>query len=291
MIKEGKEGRMDSKFTGNASEGNDTNIKVLMYPRIVSDELQRRSHWSCVSVNQLRRHIELLNDWGFTPITFKDYSLFIKGEKHLPKIPVIITFENGYKNIYRLAFPLLKRFGVNAVVFALGDRTITTDYSNEHLGLPPEELATDEDLIEMQDAGFEIGSHSMTHVDLTGLSDSDGKNEIMSSKKALESILQAKILSFSYPFGSINERIKNVVANAGYEFGCGIDTGPSHFGTDMFDIRRITMTSSTNTMSFAVKMLTRYEHAGWMSSKVVDDIRENLEAISAAGKYSGEVVG
>jgi peptidoglycan/xylan/chitin deacetylase (PgdA/CDA1 family) len=220
--------------------------------------------------------LKLLNSWGFTPITFKDYTLAMNGELPLPKRPVILTFENGYRETYRLAFPLLKEFGMNAVVFALGDRTITTDEWDRYLGLYPEQLVPDDELVEMHEGGFEIGSQSLTHPDLTTLTDQAAWNEVALSKEVLESLIGTTVTSFSYPFGSIDKRTKEMVIDAGYKFGCGTDTRSIHVGINSFAIRRIAITNSTNSLSFALKMLSPGEQADWTNSKEVGIPRNTM---------------
>ena len=272
-------------------------IKVLLYHRIVDDGPAGRIQWSNVSVSLLRRHLELLNSWGFTPITFSDYRMAACGELRLPKRPVILTFALGGRDTYRLAFPLLKEFGVNGVVFAVGDRRIRGNEGNREIGFDGELLAGDDELAEMHGAGFEIGSCSMTHPDLRRLPEQEAWEEIAGSKAALESILQAGVCSFAYPFGAVNGRLKAMVARAGYAFGCGIDSGPPVFGADPFNIRRIAITGTANTLRFAVTMLTPYELSEWARSRPDVAIRAawRSEAVSwrhptAAGEMpsSGE---
>ncbi len=243
------------------------NIKVLLYHRIVKDELLRRVHWSYVSTEQLRRHLELLNTCGFTPVTFKDYLLAAEGRLRLPKKPVILTFENGYLNTYKYAFPILKEFGFNAVVFAIGNRTLKTDDWNMRIGLEPEQLASDDELREMSEAGFEIGSQSLTNVDLTALPMFEVEQEIKGSKETLETVLKTDVVSFSYPFGIADEKTKRLTSDAGYKIACGADSSPSNGGTDPLEIRRLTMTSSTNSLSFAIRILAPSDQTDWMQPK------------------------
>ena len=274
-------------------EYDETSIKVLMYQRIVDNESLRSIHWSYVSVGQLRKHLELLGKWGITPITFVDYQRSLSGEFCLPKRPVILTFENGYRAARRLAFPLIKEYGMNAVIFALGDRAMETDQWDRQMGLQAEQLASDEELIEMHEAGFEVGSHSLSHMDLTRLMDQEATTEISGSKEALESVIRDNVLSFSYPYGAVDGRIREMVMNAGYRFGCGIDTGSPHFGADPLNIRRITITSSTGTLSFGLKLLTSNEKSEWIgagSHQTFQNFRnDDALAIRNATEKEGQV--
>lgn len=245
-----------------------SNIKVLVYHRVVNDELLRRVHWSCVSTQQFRRHLELLDTCGFTPITFRDSLLASSGALRLPKKPVILTFENGYQSTYQHVFPLMKEFGYNGVVFALGNRTLKTDDWNSRLGLPVQQLAQDDELIEMHAAGFEIGSQSLTNADLTKLTSRAATQEIALSKEVLENIIKTNVISFSYPYGAVDQHTKGLVRNAGYHIGCGIEDGTPSFGSDPFHIRRLNMTSSTNSLSFTFRMLTSNEQSEWINPRI-----------------------
>ncbi len=72
-------------------------VKVLLYHRIVDNERMSRDWWSCVHVKRFRRHLELLDRWGFTTVTLNDIRLSQEGELNLPAKPVIITFDDGYR--------------------------------------------------------------------------------------------------------------------------------------------------------------------------------------------------
>src|SRR3989442_11286266 len=140
-----------------------------MYHRIVVKKSLSHDHWTCVHIDDFRRQLGLLDRWRFTPITFQDYRLFLQGELSLPRKPVILTFDDGYLDTYTTAFPLLQEFGVKAVVFVLADRRIRTNFWDRHFNLPHAALMERHHVIEMHEAGWEIGSHSLSHADLTQL--------------------------------------------------------------------------------------------------------------------------
>lgn len=274
---------MENGFGNHGS--NHISVKVLVYHRIVEDDLRRKSHWANVSVDQLRKHLKLLDLWGFTPITFNDYLLSSSGELQLPKRPVIITFESGYRDTYKFAFPLLKEFGMNAVVFAIGDRTIRADDWNKRLGLSPEQLVLDDELTTMHEAGFEIGSQSLTHPDLTSLPDQEAWNEVTISKEVLEFLLGSPITSFSYPFGLVDERIKDIVKNARYRFGCGKEGRSPGVAPSPFSIKRISITNTTNAMRFAAKLLTHNGHYEWPAAEPLKILHGTVPAETTRFKH------
>lgn len=252
-----------------ASEGNPGAIKVLMYHRIVGQaDAVGPLHWSFVRVNDFRDQLELLDRWGFTSITMNDYRLFLKNHLNLPRKPVMITFDDGYEDTYRFAYPVLQEYGMKAVVFVLGERKITTNFWDRSNGLPEVPLMSEQQILDMHENGFEIGAHSMTHAKLPFLPDQKAWEEISRSRMLLEILLNAPVLSFSYPYGLLNEAVKKMVNDAGFNTACSGQSGPPVFGRDQLEIRRIPVTSSTGKPAFALRMLTPYQYFDWVRSKI-----------------------
>ncbi|HEY6193299.1 MAG TPA: polysaccharide deacetylase family protein [Bacteroidota bacterium] len=243
--------------------GNPRMIKVLMYHRIVEEKSLSEAYWTCVHVREFQKQLELLDRWGFTPITFNDYSLFLQGELNLPRKPVILTFDDGYRDTYDVALPLLQEFGAKAVVFVLGYQGAATNFWDRSESLPEVALMDRRQIVELHQAGFEIGSHSLNHTKLTALTDYDAWQEISRSRILLEILLNSPVRSFSYPYGSLNPYVKEMVEHAGYDIACGVSTGPANFGEDPYEIRRITILNTTTTSGFALRLLTPFQYYGW----------------------------
>ncbi len=239
-------------------------IKVLMYHRVVGDDVHPDQYSWNVTVSQLRRQLELLGKWGYTCINFEDYALAKQGILSLPKKPVIMTFDDGYDEVYRNALPVMKEFGARATAFVLGDRSIKSNTWDVQNGFEGAGLMDEDQILELRDAGFEIGSHSMTHLDLTSIPEQNTWRELAESKDILENLINAPVISFAYPFGAANIRIERLVQKAGYDFGCGVYSGPPKFLHDKYNIRRIPITRKTNAIDFALKILTPYEYYEWI---------------------------
>jgi peptidoglycan/xylan/chitin deacetylase (PgdA/CDA1 family) len=269
---------MDSKHLTplNDAMGDSVPIKILMYHRIVSDESLCNAHWSYLHVSRLRRHLELLERLGYSAITFRDCILYSQGEITLPARPVIITFDDGYLDIYTTAFPLLQEFGMKAVVFVLGDRKIKENIWDSALGLPRASLLDNDHIRELHRAGYEIGSHSMSHVRLTHLHEDDVWNELSHSRLVLEALLDSRVCSLAYPYGVTSTTVKNTARNAGYLFACSVGSGPVAFGADPFEIRRITVYNTVNAAGLAMRLTKPY----LMYSRLRSRVRE---ALSNAG--------
>lgn len=246
-------------------------LKVLMYHRIVEDRDLSDHCELCVHIHEFRNHLEILGHLGYTPVTFKDLHLFRQGEILLPKKPIIITFDDGYLDTYSRAYPLLKEYGMRAVIFVLGNRSLQTNiWDQEDPGIPMAPLMKDHHVKELHEKGFEIGAHSLSHNDLQKLSAEEVRVEINSSKLILESMIDSPVYSFSYPFGSVNALTKRVVSECGFEFGCSVYTGPAKFGTDLHEIRRLTINNTTNAAGLVMRLKAPFEYAEWMWWKSKD---------------------
>lgn len=253
---------------GQTCEGNPGTIKVLMYHRIVETSSSDKMHPWWVSIRDFRQQLELLDRWGFTAITLNDYRLFLNDRLNLPRKPVVITFDDGYEDTYRVAYPTLEEFGMKAVFFVLGERKVKTNYWDVKHGVPEVRLMSGQQIIELHENGYEIGSHSMSHVRLPFVSEDKAWEEISHSRMLLEILLNAPVLSFSYPYGLSNKSTERMVKDAGFQIACSGQSGPPRFGKNLTEVRRIPILSTTGKLGFAARMLMPYQHFDWVRSKV-----------------------
>jgi peptidoglycan/xylan/chitin deacetylase (PgdA/CDA1 family) len=256
-----------------STEGNPEKIKVLMYHLVTNDKKFANKYSKlCVHVDEFHYHLKLLERWGYTAITFEDYRLFLEGELDLPKKPIIITFDDGFSETFRLSLPLLQEFGVKAVYFVLGDRKIKTNVWDTFVCGTTMPLMNDEQILELHEAGFEIGSHSLTHDRLPLLNREKAWEEISRSRMSLEILLNAPVKNFAYPYGILNQTIKDMVKDAGYIFGCATYTGPPQFGSDKYEFRRILIPGKIGIIGFALRVRIPYQYyafAIWKSRKAL----------------------
>jgi len=137
-----------------------------------------------------------------------------------PRRSVAISFDDGYLDNARVAAPILTRYGVPATFFVLPGLlgTDTVLPWDRHLAGRARWM-TWEDVLSLQCQGFDIGSHTMTHMDLGTVPSQTIRNELTESKSILETSLSREITLFAYPFGgpaNINEEALSLVREAGY---------------------------------------------------------------------------
>ncbi len=155
----------------------------------------------------------------------------------MPRRNVVITFDDGFSDIYDHALPVLSARHIPAVVFATTDRQ-SSDWPGRHRPYP---LLTRSQLREMTESGIDIGSHSRTHARLTECSSDDLWNEVDGSKKILEDMLGREIRHFCYPYGTFDERTVAAVRKAGYQTACTTVRGAVGADIDPLRLPRLTV--------------------------------------------------
>ena len=224
-------------------------LPVLMYHRVVENPPAFSKFNLHVTQADLEEQFLSLKRRGFESVTFGDLSA-----RKIPKKSVLLTFDDGYEDNYHYLFPLLKKHGMKAVIYLLGDRKHTVNFWDTPKGEPEAPLLKEGQIREMAESGLvEFGAHSLSHARLTELSPVEAEGEIRGSKKALEEFLGQPVLSFAYPYGSLNEEVKKMTARAGYTFGVAVTDGPSRFGGDLMEIRRIHMFPKSSSLEFMKK--------------------------------------
>ncbi|WP_020116493.1 polysaccharide deacetylase family protein [Streptomyces canus] len=135
-----------------------------------------------------------------------------------------LTFDDGYADFVDHALPVLRRLDFGATLFVLPGR-LGGDNAWDPLG-PRKPLLTADGIRQAARAGIEIGSHGLTHLDLTAADDLRLKAEVVESRAALEDLLDAPVDGFCYPYGTVDRRTVEAVRGAGYRYACAIDPGP-----------------------------------------------------------------
>jgi peptidoglycan/xylan/chitin deacetylase (PgdA/CDA1 family) len=134
-----------------------------------------------------------------------------------------LTFDDGYADFVDNALPLLARRDFGATLFVLPGR-LGGDNAWDPLG-PRKPLLTAAGIRHAAAEGVEIGSHGLTHVDLTKADDSTLKAEVADSRSRLQELLDSPVDGFCYPYGTVDARAVDAVRAAGYSYACAIDPG------------------------------------------------------------------
>lgn len=164
---------------------------ILYYHRVISKEECRDVELSgmCVNVNTFSKQMGILKKF-YNFVSENDIVGAIENGKKLPDYSVWITFDDGWKDNYTNAFPILKNYSIPATLF------VTIEYVNKNYG-----FMNWQEIKEAAECDISIGAHTISHRILSGLSNSELEKEIAESKNKIEQRLGKRVISFAYPIG------------------------------------------------------------------------------------------
>jgi peptidoglycan/xylan/chitin deacetylase (PgdA/CDA1 family) len=210
-------------------------VQIMVYHHI-SD---KSGLWS-VSPKKLEEQLAYLAANGFHTITMEAYLDAQQNGAPLLDKPIVLTFDDGYRDAYQNVFPLLKKYGMIGTFYV-----ITGQVGN------PGSLTWDQ-IVEMQRAGMEFGAHTVHHLPLTQLPPLRAFLEILQSRLDLEAHLGVPIATFAYPYNDHNNRVALLVRLAGFQDACIVSKHRGDVEGDLFKISRITVLSGERLKIFAL---------------------------------------
>jgi peptidoglycan/xylan/chitin deacetylase (PgdA/CDA1 family) len=185
-------------------------VPILLYHHIQESEFPSRYR---IPPEKFEQQIKLLHDWGYTTISTELLVQAITLGAQLPPHPIIITFDDGDIDVYQNAFPIMEKYGFTGVFYLVSN----------YIGQP--NYITAEQVQEMAAAGWEIGSHSLSHLDLIKNPERQ-RDEIVQSKEQLETMLGVPVRTFAYPFGRAGQAARDYVKFAQYIAAMGLGYTP-----------------------------------------------------------------
>ena len=189
----------------------------------------------CTPTDLFERQMTYLEKNGYKVISMADFLEFVSYRRSIPQKAVVITMDDGYSSAYEIAFPILKRHGFTATLF------VYTDF----VGTSKSALTWDH-LRSMKAAGFEIGSHSLSHCDLTRKKEGESddaylarvRRELLLSKKTLDEKLEQNTIYLAFPYGEHDEPTLALCAEAGYRLGFSVRKGGNAFFSNPLSLNR-----------------------------------------------------
>jgi len=190
----------------NAAITKSLHVPVLMYHH-VGITADAASFDLTVSPTDFETQVKYFKALGYESVSVQQVYAGLELGALLPKKPIVFTFDDGYKDVFENAIPILKKYGYS------GSFAVAT----ELLGRPG--YAVWDDVIAADQIGMEILSHSENHLDLSNpiYADYDLEREISDSKKVLEQKLGRPVDFFVYPYGKYNPKTLELIKEAGYK--------------------------------------------------------------------------
>ena len=184
------------------------NVPILMY-HYISDlppdaDIYRRD--LTVTPERFEAQLAYLRDQGYETVTLADVYTTLTTGKPLPARPIVLTFDDGYKDAYTHAFPLLQAYGFIGEFFVLA--------TPAHFEAP--QYMTWNEMKTMAGAGMSIQAHGRDHYDLTGRPYDFLVYQILGAREAVEAHTDQTVTFFCYPSGRHDAATEAVVESAGY---------------------------------------------------------------------------
>jgi peptidoglycan/xylan/chitin deacetylase (PgdA/CDA1 family) len=183
-----------------------------------------------------RCQMEFLHSRGYRVYTVSEYAKLIKGGEKIATPAVVLTFDDGFANFLTEAAPVLREYGYRATVYIptdfIGQRSAFTSL----VDLP---ILSGSEIRNLAGEGFEIGSHSLSHSNLTRLAMNQVRNEIERSKGELENLIGKEVRTFCYPRGDYNHEIAELGKDAGYQAAVSLRPGNRNSITAIYTLYRI----------------------------------------------------
>lgn len=220
--------------------------RILMYHSINEHKNEKFDKWR-VAPKDFEKHISWLKKNGFNSYTISE----LLSLKTLPKKAVCITFDDGFMDNYKNAYPILKKYGFKATIYIVPNQ-INNHWDQKNTSFISCML-NNEQIIQMCDI-VEFGSHTMSHINLEKLEIKEVVDELKNSKKAVEKITKIECNSFAYPYGKYNFALSKICMEAGYKNAVTVKRGVYKKGDDKFEIKRIGILGTESFIDFWLKI-------------------------------------
>jgi peptidoglycan/xylan/chitin deacetylase (PgdA/CDA1 family) len=223
-------------------------VPILMYHRVgpepdgpaITDALT-------VPSGDFLAEMEWLHRSGFHAITQRQLFLALERGAPLPPHPVLLTFDDGYRDVLWNAAPVLRRLRMPATAYVITGRIDGRD---------PSFLTWDE-IDELQRDGFDIGSHTVHHVELPYLSREQAWSELDASRRTLERHLGHPVQWFSYPAGAEDPAVLPLVERAGYVLAVTTHYGEVQSARHPLELKRYEVLDTTGVGGLRALLLGR----------------------------------
>lgn len=213
-----------------------------------------------ISPRAFRLQMDYLSGHGYRTLSLNDYVRNLKRGTQPPERSVVLTFDDGFKNNYTEALPILSAYGFTCTIFLATDfvgKTCTWERDSSIGGLP---MLSWTEIREMEHFGMEFGSHGCSHAHLTQLSQDGIRRELLDSKSIMERELKKPIRFFCHPYGDASELTQQMVRDAGYAGAFGsLDYSSQNVKADLYDLKRVGTARFSNLDDFKAGILGAYD--------------------------------
>jgi peptidoglycan/xylan/chitin deacetylase (PgdA/CDA1 family) len=220
-------------------------VPVLLYHHLQVLSADAGTDWqdSTVSPDTFDEEMAYLAAHNYHSISVAALLACLEQGQPLPPNPVIVTFDDAWGDIYTVGYPILQKYGLTATLFVPANWIENVDG-----------VLTWAQLEELQRAGMEIASHSMTHPYLTQSTPDMLTWELQDSKALLEKHSSKPVIALAYPFGLYDENVIQQTKTAGYRIAFTIEPGLWASRDQLLQLPRLNIGYGTDLDTFAAEL-------------------------------------
>jgi glycosyltransferase involved in cell wall biosynthesis len=226
-------------------------IPVLMY-HAFTDTGERDRY--ILAKRSFARQMRLLALLRYRIVGFEDLAKALRDNQLLPRRAVVITIDDGYRDNYEIAHPIIRRHRMPATVFLVSKRLGGENDWNTHGAGRGRPLLSLDQVQRLRAAGIEIGAHTRTHCSLPDAGDDTVSQEVEGSREDLESALGAAVVTFAYPYGHFDDRAVVAAGKARFLGACTTLDRLAYHGDNPLLIPRIEIRGSDTIRNFLRKL-------------------------------------
>jgi len=214
---------------------------MLRIPVLAYHSLDDSGSVISTAPERFRHQMQFLAGSGFTVVSLKDIADHIGRGESFPDKSLVITFDDGFRNVYDVAYPVLESHGFGATVFLVsGFCGKKNDWYGQPEKIPVMDLLDWDHITEMASHGIDFGAHTVNHPDLSGIALHQAVEEIAGSKAEIQEHLGRAVRFFAYPYGSVTRDIMDVVEEH-FEGACSTELGFVTLDSSIYSLPRIEM--------------------------------------------------
>ncbi|MBU9711532.1 polysaccharide deacetylase family protein [Evansella tamaricis] len=237
-------------------------ITVLMYHRIIDDEDIEEFHFddngnlfSTILVkSEFEKQMDLLLEHDYTTLTSLELQLFLMGQLDVPKNSIVLTFDDGFKDNYNEAYPILKEHGFTALNFMITSAISLNDRkykANEFQYLSVSDIESSCDVFEFQSHTYNFHQRTFNQA---AFMEFKPREEILEDLEKSITNLANQNRSFAYPYGAYKDESIEILEEAGFEMAFTVEYRDAVPGDSLYEIPRKEVYSDTTLDVFKEKI-------------------------------------
>lgn len=229
---------------------------ILLYHQIGVEPKEQTNLDCFCNVERFEEQLRFLQESNIDLISLKSLVSKMNNNEDFDRDYVVLTFDDGCERFQTIALPIIQKYNIPAIIYPVsGDLGLVASWPK--VTNPDLRLLSEDNLRKVFLSGIDIGGHSVNHIKLGEAPVWEAEEEVVRSKKHLESIIGEELYSFSYPHGSFNNQTAQLVSSSGFDCAVTCKSAFVYGNEDIFQLPRKYVAYSDSINSF--KQIIGYE--------------------------------